>query len=138
MSDIERHQQEFSQARNAIKTPKGFFAKLKPGGAQKVITRRFQRYDCCIVGEMTIVDRAYVLEGTLMEISQGGILFRGASAHILDRSNQRVRIAFEDLELTGKIMATRPQGYGIKLDEDLDLTAVASLVDQYGLDELAA
>ena len=47
-------------------------------------------------------------------------------------------IAFEDLELTGKIMATRPQGYGIKLDEDLDLTAVASLVDQYGLDELAA
>jgi hypothetical protein len=47
--------------------------------------RRHQRHPCCIIGVLDILDRGIPLDGLVTEISEGGALFRNASAFLLDR-----------------------------------------------------
>lgn len=64
-------------------------------------------------------------------------MFRAASNYVLDRTGEKVVVHIDGLELNARIMASKPEGYGLKLMEDLDLTAVSSLVDEFGYDELS-
>lgn len=106
-------------------------------GRKKSFARRHRRYPCCVIASMTIVERGYPLDGTVLEMSQGGLMFRVASNYVVDRTGENVLVHIDGLELRGQIMASRPEGYGLRLLENLDLTAVASLVEEFGYDELA-
>jgi hypothetical protein len=70
-------------------------------------------------------------------MSQGGLMFRVASNYVLERTGENVIVHIDGLELRGQIMASRPEGYGLRLLDDLDLTTVSSLVAEFGLDELS-
>lgn len=114
------------------------FSKFVPRlGKKKSFSRRHRRYPCCVIAVMDIVDRIYSLDGTVLEMSQGGLMFRAASNYVLDRTGEKVIVHIDGLELHAQIMASKPEGYGLKLAEELDLTAVSSLVDEFGYDELA-
>lgn len=121
------------------RSPKSLLAKLKPSfGRKKSFARRHRRYPCCVIASMDIMERGYQLEGTVLEMSQGGLAFRVASNYVLDRTGEKVVVHIDGLELNAQIMASRPEGYGLRLLEDLDLTMVSSLVDEFGYDELVA
>jgi hypothetical protein len=109
-----------------------FLSKLKFWQKKQTFVRRHSRHDCCIVAEMHIIDRDISLQGVLLEISLGGVLFRVASGYLLDRAGQNVTIRFEKLEMQGRIMSTRPQGYGIKLFSNFDPEVFEDLVELYG------
>lgn len=114
------------------------FSKFVPKfGKKKSFSRRHRRYPCCVIATMDIVDRVYSLDGTVLEMSQGGLMFRAASNYVLDRTGEKVIVHIDGLELHAQIMASKPEGYGLKLMEDLDLTTVSSLVDEFGYDELS-
>lgn len=106
-------------------------------GKKKAFSRRHRRYPCCIIAAMDVIERGYFLDGTVLEMSQGGLMFRVASNYVLDRTGENVIVHIDGLELRGQIMASRPEGYGLRLLDDLDLTAVSSLVEEFGLDELS-
>lgn len=115
-----------------------FWKKIVPQlGKKQTFSRRHRRYPCCVIAVMDIVDRAYSLDGTVLEMSQGGLMFRAASNYVLDRTGEKVMVHIDGLDLAAQIMASRPEGYGLRLLEDLDLTTVSSLVEEFGYDELA-
>ncbi|MEM6382191.1 MAG: PilZ domain-containing protein [Pseudomonadota bacterium] len=107
-------------------------------GKKQSFSRRHRRFPCCVIASMDIVDRAYSLDGTVLEMSQGGLMFRAASNYVLDRTGEKVVVHIDGVELPAQIMASRPEGYGLRLFEDLDLTTVSSLVEEFGYDELSS
>jgi hypothetical protein len=107
--------------------------RLNPFKDKRGFTRAHQRYESCILGELAFTDRGFSLDGALREISIGGCLFRPSSVYILDRRNERVLVRFERVERIGTIMNARPQGYGIKFDEPMDMTELESLGGEFGL-----
>ncbi|MFK7791453.1 MAG: PilZ domain-containing protein [Devosiaceae bacterium] len=121
------------------RSPRSLFAKLKPSfGKKKAFSRRHRRYPCCVIASMDVVARGYHLEGTVLEMSQGGLMFRVASNYVLDRTGEKVIVHIDGLELHAQIMASRPEGYGLRLMDELDLTEVSSLVEEFGYEELAS
>ena len=121
------------------RSPASLLSKLKPSfGRKKSFARRHRRYPCCIIAAMEIIERGYTLDGTVLEMSQGGLMFRVASNYVLERTGEKAVIHIDGLSLHAQIMASRPEGYGLRLMNDLDLTAVSSLVNEFGYDELVA
>lgn len=118
----------------------GVLKKLTPGFLRKkeAFVRRHERYECCIVGEMEIVERFLALEGVILEVSQGGALFRPASTYLLDRVGEGVKLRLDGHAYAGTIMASRPVGYGIRLDQQIPAEVIEEIVIRYGLKPAAA
>lgn len=114
----------------------GLFSKL-PFFKKKAFTRRHTRHDCCIIATLTIDERHFELDGVILELSRGGVLFRPASTYILDRYGERVTARFEGIEGEGIIANVRPQGYGVRFREELPEAAIDELVSRYGLKRIA-
>jgi hypothetical protein len=85
-----------------------------------VAMRRHERYSCCSVATLLIVDRGVELEGLVLEGSIGGLLFREASTFVFDRSGAAVRVHVAGLSLAGTIVNVRSRGYGIRLNHALN------------------
>ncbi|MES2906471.1 MAG: PilZ domain-containing protein [Pseudomonadota bacterium] len=111
---------------------------LKIPYLQPRYVRRHKRYSCCIVAAMHVTERHFEIEGVILELSQGGLLFRQASRYIMDRSQEFVSIRFEGLVLTGQIVNISSQGYGVLFDEELTADRVQMLITTYGLRTLKA
>lgn len=96
--------------------------------------RKHPRHPCCIVGVLTILDRAVPLDGLVTEISLGGTLFRPASDFIFDRSRELVSLRFADREWRGQIVNVRRRGYGIKLESEVEQAEIDDILARFGLD----
>ncbi len=118
---------------------KGVIRKLTPPflRPKQTFVRRFERYECCIIGELGIVNRFLALDGVILEVSQGGVLFRPASTHLLDRTGDAVKVTIDGQTYAGTIMSSRAIGYGIKLEQSIPSETIEELVLRYGL-KLAA
>ena len=90
--------------------------------------RRWERAPCQLLAVMNIPAANIEIEGLLMEVSRGGLLFRPASRYILERIRERVTVKFESFALDGVIMRTMPKGYGIALADVLSDEAIESIV----------
>jgi hypothetical protein len=113
----------------------GLLSRLGLKKQNKVYSRRHSRHECCIISNMIVVDRGIELEGLVLEISQGGALFRHASAYILDRSGETVTLRMSDVKASGTIMNVRPTGYGIRFAQELDPASMDRLLAAYGFQE---
>lgn len=100
---------------------------------KETFVRRHARYECCMVGELDVIERHFDMDGVILEISRGGALFRPASTFILDRTGERVRLRFEGIEIEGAIMSARPVGYGVKFDGEIAETDIDRLAAEFGL-----
>lgn len=109
---------------------------LKIPFLQPRYVRRHKRYGCCIVAAMHMTERHFEVEGVILEISQGGLMFRQASRYIMNRSSELVSIRFEGLVLSGVIVNVSSQGYGVLLDEEMTADRVQMLITTYGLRSL--
>jgi hypothetical protein len=96
--------------------------------------RKHPRHPCCIVGVLTILDRAVPLDGLVTEISLGGALFRPASDFIFDRSGELISLRFADREWRGQIVNVRKRGYGIKLESEVEEAEIDDILARFGLD----
>jgi hypothetical protein len=97
--------------------------KLLPSKQRKDFTvmREHERHPCCALASMTIVEREVDLDGLVLEVSQGGLLFREASSFIFDRYGSAVKIRVAGLEVSGTIVNVRANGYGIRLTRQLTM-----------------
>lgn len=114
---------------------KGFLSKFRLPFLKKkeVFVRRHTRHDCCVIADMRMVERNFEMDGVILELSQGGVLFRPASTQIMDRQGELVAVRFEGREYTGIIMNTRPIGYGVRLKEEIDDDFIEGIIVKYGL-----
>lgn len=95
--------------------------------------RRFERYPVFAVATMIILDSSQQIEGVITEISQGGVKFRPASLFVLERNSERVSIIIDDINTTGTIRATRADGYGIQLIEQLSDIDIKFITKNYAV-----
>ena len=112
------------------------FARLWPFAGKKKTSaaqRRFKRHSCYVIGTMRIVEKHVELDGLVTEVSQGGLLFRTASTYILFRLEDDVSVSFNNKTVSGKIVATRDTGYGVKLNELLPEEFVEEIASHYGV-----
>ena len=115
----------------ATLTERTWFPWFRQGPSRAM--RQHERYPCCIQGALNIRERNYRIEGLILEISRGGVLFREASRFILDRVGTVVTVQTADLNAAGTIVNVRPAGYGIRFDNLLDDTLVDDLLARYGV-----
>ena len=98
-----------------MKIPMLRFLRRKPK-----FNRSFLRFSCKIDTTLTLIDRMFNVEGRVIDISQGGAMFRPRLAYIMDRSGVPVCIHLGAEELFGHIVTTSPAGFSIRFDEPLD------------------
>lgn len=113
--------------------PRFKFPQLPFQKKRQTFVRRHSRHDCFIVGTIDLVERRVIIDGTVMELSLGGLLFRPASKFILERSGDDVEVEFADIKIAGRLMNTRPVGYGVKFNQVMSGEVFDRLVAFYGL-----
>ena len=101
-----------------------FGREQKPSAAD----RRHVRYDCASVGTLSIANRSIILEGIVTEISKSGIKFRPTKTYLLERTGVQVSIEFAGIRTVGKIAASRPDGYGVALFEEIANETIEEIV----------
>ena len=109
---------------------------FKRGQSTQSISRQHSRYSCCIVGRLEFFDKGYFMDGSVMEISLGGALFRSASTFMLDRRGEMIRIHFDKYTRRGQIMNLRPEGYGLRFIEPLTEAELLPIAKAFGLKEI--
>lgn len=124
---------------NVADVPKKLMRMLPPFLRRKsgeTFVRRHSRHVCCVLGSMWVVERELEQAGVILEISQGGVLFRPASAFLLNRLTEVVRINFDGFHAEGVIANVRPIGYGIRFFNEIPEEQVNQVVHNYGVDAL--
>jgi len=125
-----------ARALNTLAHPVRTVAEFRENmGKPKTFSRRHQRYSCCIVGRLEFPDRGFSMDGSVMEISLGGALFRASSTYMMDRRLEQVRVHFDKHCMRGQIMNIRPEGYGIRFLEPLANEDLEPLARAFGLQE---
>jgi len=94
--------------------------------------RRHERFACCIVAVLDIVDKDVPIDGLVTEISQGGLLFRPATRFIFDRRGSSVVVRFGDEDLSGSIVNVKATGYGVRFDDEAPPEQVQALLNRFG------
>ena len=111
--------------------PRSFLASLFGGGKKKKVPAM---RPCCIVGVLMVLDRSLALDGLVMGINEGGVIFRQASTFIFDRMGAEVSIRFGEYDRRGRIVEVLPEGYRIQLAERLSTWDILALIQSYGVD----
>lgn len=93
--------------------------------------RLHERFDCYIMSTLSVVDRALVIDGIVDSLSRGGIQFRPASTHLLNRRGERVLVAVGHRSLSGTIVGARPSGYGIALHKPLTPNELTEILREF-------
>ena len=100
-----------------------------------VWVRRHERFACCIVAVLDIVDKDVPIDGLVTEISQGGLLFRPATRFIFDRRGSSVLVRFGDEELSGSIVNVKATGYGVRFDDEAQPEHIQALLARFGFSD---
>lgn len=98
---------------------------------KKRFMRASKRHDCQIDTSLMLIDRMSSFEGRIMDLSQGGAMFRPKLAYIMQRQDTPVCIQLGAEELFGHIISTSPRGFSIRFDDPLDEEDIEELVAQF-------
>lgn len=90
--------------------------------------RRFARHKTFIIAQMMIMDTSQRFDGMVNEVSQGGMRFRPAS-RFMQKRDDTVTLVMADRTFSGRIRASRPDGYGIELLDSLSEDDLAHLLE---------
>ncbi|MCF6325820.1 MAG: PilZ domain-containing protein [Devosiaceae bacterium] len=93
--------------------------------------RKFERHKIFAVGEMVLMNNSQRMDGVVDEISTGGLRFRPASAFIMERNGEAVSMTLGELQVSGRIRATRADGYGVQLLDQLSESQLNVVIEQY-------
>lgn len=93
--------------------------------------RAYQRHQCQIDTSLMLIDRMTSFEGRIIDLSQGGAMFRPKLAYIMHRQDTPVCMQLGAEELFGHIISTSPRGFSIRFDDPLDEEDLEELIEQF-------
>lgn len=82
--------------------------------------RKSARRACQIDAQLTLIDRGTSFDGRIVDLSNGGAMFRPPLAHIMHRKDVAVCLIVGDEPVMGQIVSTTPAGFGVRFDYTLD------------------
>lgn len=92
-------------------------------------SRSAARYSCQLSATLIVIDRMVSFEGRVTDFSRGGALFRPRLVYLMDRRDVPVCLTVGDIEIFGRIANTSPAGFGIRFDEPLEESEVATMLE---------
>ncbi|NDC57545.1 MAG: hypothetical protein EBZ50_01680 [Alphaproteobacteria bacterium] len=84
--------------------------------------RHHQRQACRLPGLMILTPRDVEIQGLILDISPAGCRFRPELAFLVQRGGETVAIEIGARRFSGQIVATTPFGYGVRFDEEHDVS----------------
>lgn len=102
---------------------------LKPKKTR--LSRVYTRHECQIDTNLMLIDRMTSFEGRIIDISQGGVMFRPKLAYIMHRQDTPVCMQLGSEELFGHIIQTSSRGFSIRFDDPLDEEDVLDFLAQF-------
>ena len=85
-----------------------------------ISNRKHTRHACLCLGMLSLTNRFIKIEGIITEVSKSGLKFKPAKTYLLERKNTPVSIDFANRKISGKIVNTKSDGYGIVFHELVD------------------
>jgi hypothetical protein len=111
-------------------TPKpGFFGRIL---RRKSALGQVVRKPCCLVAVLIVLDRGLALDGMIMAVNDGGMLFRQASVYIFDRQGSEISLRFGESERRGRIINVGPDGYWVQFHEQMNQVEINFIINSYG------
>lgn len=86
--------------------------------------RRHSRRESSHPGQMILMPRGIELQGKVLDIGEGGCMFRPGLTYLVNRTGDSVSIEVAGHQIPGRVASTTPRGYGISFDEDCDIDAL--------------
>ncbi len=105
--------------------------RLKKDQEKNAHKRAFERHAVFAVASMILHNNSQEIEGVIAEISQGGLRFRPASLFLLERNSERISIIIDDINVAGIIRASRADGYGVQLLDEINPSELAYILRNY-------
>jgi hypothetical protein len=99
--------------------------------AKKKIAQH-ERFEVNLPAGLVLLPRDVVVEGMILNVSEGGCLFRPYQTHLLNRTGDRAAIMVRGHRLEGRIMNTIPKGYGVAFERLVDVTFFLRLAQAAG------
>ena len=84
--------------------------------------RHHERKACRVPAVMILTPRDVEIQGLILDISPAGCRFRPELAFLVQRGGETVAIEIGARRFPGQIVATTPFGYGVRFDEEQDLS----------------
>lgn len=92
-----------------------------PNPFKKRQVAQHERHDVRIKAGLILLPREIAVEGLILNVSEGGCLFRPYQNFLLNRSGDRIALAVGGHRLNGRIMNTIPKGYGVAFERLVDV-----------------
>ncbi|MBU6405781.1 MAG: PilZ domain-containing protein [Alphaproteobacteria bacterium] len=81
-----------------------------------------RRYDVRLTAGLVLLPRDIEVEGMILNVSEGGCLFRPFQHYLMNRSGDMVQVAFAGNRVEGRVMNTIERGYGIAFKDLVDIS----------------
>ena len=95
---------------------------------QPAFSRSAVRYACQIEAGLRLTDSDVAYEGRVINLSLGGAMFRPPFAYLMYRSATHIHLTIGDEVITGELVATTPQGFGLRFDKPLEEATLQRLL----------
>lgn len=79
-----------------------------------------QRRDVRLNAGLVLLPREIIVNGVILNVSEGGCLFRPVLSHLINRTGDPVIVDVAGLRILGRVMNTNERGYGVAFDELID------------------
>ena len=107
--------------------PKGIFSLFR---RKPVFERSAARHACRIDGVLTLTDSGVDFDGRVINLSLGGAMFRPPLAHLMNRPITPISLTLGELTIAGELVATTPQGFGLRFEQLLTEAQLQKLLDE--------
>lgn len=81
-----------------------------------------ERYPCRVPGVMMIALRDVEIPGVMLDVGAFGCRFRPALSYLVVRNGENIVLEIAGRSLTGQIVQTSPLGYGVRFDDEHDIS----------------
>jgi hypothetical protein len=123
-------QEELNKAPN-VKNTEALQRQLVKDQEKNAHKRAFDRHKIFAVATMILSFNSQEVEGVITEVSQGGLKFRPATSFLLERNGERVSIIVDDIKKSAIIRASRADGYGVQLLDEIDVNEINYILRNY-------
>jgi hypothetical protein len=86
-----------------------------------------QRLDVRLEASLILLPREISVNGLILNVSEGGCLFRPFLSHLISRTGDKVLVEVGGGRIFGHVMNTNERGYGVAFEELVDLSMFLAL-----------
>lgn len=93
-----------------------WFSRMRRKFKNRNFRRAFERHSCCITSAIMLAPRMSCLNGRLLDISQGGGMFRPALSYLMNRRGAEGFLVVAEQKIPFHIVHTVASGYALQFD----------------------